>query len=120
MATKAQVKQSVPFLAVVVETMPNLRVPLADLPLWAQVLDVDEMTVALRYDGRVRASVTKLFPEVDLLVVDTIADVALDLELPPCPDGNGFGESVRLPVDDLYRLTLFASTRPAAVKDEVA
>lgn len=116
MATTAQIRQTVDLLAVVTETMPVLRVPLADLPLWAQVLDADEMTVALRYDGRVRASVTKLFPEDDLLVVDTIADVALELELPPCPAGKGFGASVRLPVDDVYRLTLLKDT----VKDQVA
>ena len=114
MASRAQIEQTVTLLAAVTEKMPTLRVPLVELPLWAEHLDVDGFTVALRYDTRVWATLLKDFPGSDFLAVESIADVVRDFTLPPCVEGDGFGKAIRLPVAELSRLELLTAKEGAA------
>lgn len=113
MATREQIRGALDFLALVTSLPPVLHVPLADLPLWAAEMDADEVDVSLRYDGRVDATVTKYFVGRGHLIIDTTADAVRDMELPPCPEGAGFGQSVRLPVSEVGRLELLSAREVA-------
>lgn len=81
---------------------PVVRVPLADLQMWAGHLGAARALLQLRPDGRVFVSITEPVGDKGLLQVDAVVDVVRDVELPPVGSG-----SVSLPVDQLWRLEAF-------------
>lgn len=80
---------------------PLFTVPFADFPLWLKHIGRgDGVTVRQQSDGRVFVGATEPFRDMGLLTVVTFVDMVQDMELPP-PES---GKTVRLPLDELWRL----------------